>query len=202
MGDSFVQSIAQGDLIALHGLYERAHSPVFTLIMRITGNREIAEELTIDVFHGVWLGASHYDAASGTVLSWIMNEARSRAIDASPLKNRESDSQDLILKPGEVPADPIDELDAREASQSLPAALATLDLLRPATSLRGRLALRMVEETGRPLMVPSESGWSEPDCRRRGTASARRRTLDRRPEAYPGRLQLLHVRHGRRPCLE
>jgi len=38
--------------------------------MRITGNREIAEELTIDVFHGIWRGASHYDAASGAQLDY------------------------------------------------------------------------------------------------------------------------------------
>src|ERR1700745_2137088 len=76
-----VQSIAAGDQLALHALYERAHHIVFTLIIRITANRETAEELTIDVFHDVWRRASRYDAANGTVLGWIMNQARSRAID-------------------------------------------------------------------------------------------------------------------------
>src|SRR5256886_16610176 len=78
---TLVQSIAAGDQLALHALYERAHRIVFTLIMRITANRETAEELTIDVFHDVWQRASGYDAANGTVLGWIMNQARSRAID-------------------------------------------------------------------------------------------------------------------------
>ena len=55
---TLVQSIAAGDQLALHALYERAHRPVFTLIMRITANRETAEELTIDVFHDVWRRAS------------------------------------------------------------------------------------------------------------------------------------------------
>src|SRR3546814_13011070 len=75
-----VQSMAAGDQLALHALYERAHRPVFTLIMRITANRETAEELTIDVFHDVWRRASRYDPANGTVLGWVMNQARSRAI--------------------------------------------------------------------------------------------------------------------------
>jgi len=48
-----VQSIAAGDQTALHALYERAHRVVFTLIVRITANRETAEELTIDVFHDI-----------------------------------------------------------------------------------------------------------------------------------------------------
>jgi len=49
-----VQAIGAGDQLALHALYERAHRPVFTLAMRITNNRQTAEELTIDVFHDVW----------------------------------------------------------------------------------------------------------------------------------------------------
>src|SRR4051812_46494816 len=83
-----VHSIADGDELALHALYERAHRPVFTLVMRITANRETAEELTIDVFHDVWRGASRYDAANGTVLGWIMNQARSRAIDRLRFEQR------------------------------------------------------------------------------------------------------------------
>ena len=51
---ALVQSIAAGDQAALHALYERAHRVVFTLALRITANRETAEELTVDVFHDVW----------------------------------------------------------------------------------------------------------------------------------------------------
>jgi RNA polymerase sigma-70 factor, ECF subfamily len=76
-----VRSIAAGDQAALRALYERAHRIVFTLTMRITGNRLTAEELTIDVFHDVWRRASGYHPQNGSVLGWLMNQARSRAID-------------------------------------------------------------------------------------------------------------------------
>src|SRR2546422_9479077 len=76
-----VQSIAAGDELALHSLYEQMHRIVFTLIVRITNNRETAEELTLDVFYDVWRRASTYDPAGGSVVGWIMNQARSRAID-------------------------------------------------------------------------------------------------------------------------
>lgn len=78
---ALTRSIAEGNQLALHALYERAHRAVFTLIMRITGNKETVEELTLDVFHDVWRRAQDYDPANGTVLGWIMNQARSRAID-------------------------------------------------------------------------------------------------------------------------
>jgi RNA polymerase sigma-70 factor (ECF subfamily) len=76
-----VQSVALGNQDALYALYERAHRLVFTLIMRITNDGETAEELTVDVFHDVWRRAAAYDPAGGSVVGWIMNQARSRAID-------------------------------------------------------------------------------------------------------------------------
>jgi RNA polymerase sigma-70 factor, ECF subfamily len=124
---ALVQSIAAGDQLALHALYERAHRPVFTLIMRLTANRETAEELTIDVFHDVWRRASRYDAASGTVLGWIMNQARSRAIDRLRFENRKKRSHDGDVQLlAEVAADPSDVIELREQSEALRAALATL----------------------------------------------------------------------------
>jgi RNA polymerase sigma-70 factor, ECF subfamily len=83
-----VHAIAAGDQLALRALYERTHRVAFTLIMRITHDRQIAEELTVDVFHDVWRRAAKYDAAAGTVLGWIMNQARSRAIDRVRFEQR------------------------------------------------------------------------------------------------------------------
>jgi RNA polymerase sigma-70 factor (ECF subfamily) len=124
---TLVQSVAAGDQLALHALYERAHRPVFTLIMRITANRETAEEVTIDVFHDVWRRASVYDAANGTVLGWIMNQARSRAIDRLRFETRKKRSQSDDVQPlVEVAADPRDVLELREQGESLRLALAGL----------------------------------------------------------------------------
>src|SRR5215469_630814 len=124
---ALVQSIAAGDQLALHALYERAHRMVFTLIMRITANRETAEELTIDVFHDVWRRASRYDAANGTVLSWIMSQARSRAIDRLRFESRMKRSHGSAVQPlDEAAADPHDVLELREQGESLRAALAVL----------------------------------------------------------------------------
>src|SRR5712691_429893 len=85
---ALVQSIAARDQLALHSLYEQTHRIVFTLIVRITNNRETAEELTLDVFHDVWRRAPNYDPAGGSVVGWIMNQARSRAIDRLRFENR------------------------------------------------------------------------------------------------------------------
>jgi RNA polymerase sigma-70 factor, ECF subfamily len=125
-----VESIAAGDQLALHALYERAHRVVFTLIMRIITNRETAEELTLDVFHDLWRRASRYDAANGTVLGWIMNQARSRAIDRVRFERRQK-------RVDPHPSDPVaaieiddahDVLEFKQQSQALRAALMILTL--------------------------------------------------------------------------
>jgi RNA polymerase sigma-70 factor (ECF subfamily) len=126
---TLVQAIAAGDQLALHELYERSHRIVFTLIFRITANQETAEELTVDVFHDVWRRASRYDAANGTVLGWIMNQARSRAIDRLRFDTRQKRSDGADVQPlTEAAADPRDVLELREQGEALRAALAVLTL--------------------------------------------------------------------------
>ena len=123
-----VQSIAAGDQRALHALYERTNRIVFTLAVRITGNRETAEEVTLDVFHDVWRRASRYDAAGGSVVGWIMNQARSRAIDRlrfEQRKKRVGHHADGPL-PATAVSDPHDALDVEEQGRLLRSALTVL----------------------------------------------------------------------------
>src|SRR5687767_14371607 len=84
-----VHSIAAGDKSALHALYARTHRIVFTLMVRILGSRETAEELTLDVYMDTWRRASEYDLTVGPVLAWIMNMARTRAINRLHVEHRE-----------------------------------------------------------------------------------------------------------------
>lgn len=122
-----VQSVAAGNEHALHALYQMAHRLVFTLVMRITANRQTAEELTIDVFHDIWRGASRYDSTKATVLGWIMNQARSRAIDRLRFENRKKRSTaDNLPVQDEATADPDDVLALREQEAALRVALAVL----------------------------------------------------------------------------
>ena len=123
-----VRAIAAGDEQALHALYEQTHRIVFTLTMRITGNRETAEELTLDVFHDVWRRASAYDPASGSVVGWMMNQARSRAIDRLRFEQRKKRVPDhadtsVTIAPS---SSPHDVLDARDQGRVLRDALQVL----------------------------------------------------------------------------
>ena len=122
-----VRAVACGDQVALHRLYERAHRLVFTLAVRITGSHETAEEVTLDVFHDVWRRAPGYDPANGTVLGWIMNQARSRSLDRLRFDTRRK-----RVDPGSDEAeaesfpDPRDLLELKQDGDALRAAFSVL----------------------------------------------------------------------------
>jgi anti-sigma factor ChrR (cupin superfamily) len=101
--------------------------------MRSSANQETAEELTLDVFHDVWRRASLYDAESTTVLGWIMNQARSRAIDRQRFESIER----FVSWP--------------------------MGVLHPTASLQTLLARRIAEETGGEPVFPLARRWSEPE---------------------------------------
>ena len=124
---ALVRAVAAGHEVALHALYERAHRPVYTFIVRITANRETAEELTLDVFHDVWRRAAHYDPVNGTVLGWIMNQARSRAIDRLRFEQRKKRVAPSADEPPQrIEADPHDLLASKQQGEILRGAIESL----------------------------------------------------------------------------
>ena len=54
---------------------------MFGLAQRILGDRNAAEEATLDVYLQIWRQAGDYDSTRGNPLSWLCTLARSRAID-------------------------------------------------------------------------------------------------------------------------
>jgi RNA polymerase sigma-70 factor (ECF subfamily) len=126
---ALVERIAAGDQAALYALYERTHRVVFTLIIRIVANRETAEEVTLDVFHDVWRRASQYQDGSGTVLGWIMNQTRSRAIDRLRFEQRKKRVRpETELSAGMVTVDPDNVISFEQQCRALRTAL---DVLTP-----------------------------------------------------------------------
>jgi RNA polymerase sigma-70 factor (ECF subfamily) len=123
---ALVQSIATRDQRALQLLYERTHRLVFTLIVRIVNSRETAEEVTLDVFQDVWRRAPTYEASGGSVLGWIMNQARSRAIDRLRFEQRKKRVVAADGAPVESPGDPDAAFGVREQGRRVRDAMTVL----------------------------------------------------------------------------
>ena len=80
-GVNLIQRVANQDREAFSQLYERFSTLVFTLAMRMLKRRSDAEDLLQEVFVQVWRQAQGYSAERGSPEAWIINIARSRAID-------------------------------------------------------------------------------------------------------------------------
>jgi len=70
-----------GDTAALGVLYDRYGRLVFSVALRVTTNRESAEEITQDTFLRLWQQSTRYASERGSVVSWLLTIAHNRAID-------------------------------------------------------------------------------------------------------------------------
>ena len=76
-----IRQVANQDRDAFSQLYDRFSTLVFTLAMRMLRARSDAEDLLQEVFVQVWRQAQNYSTERGSPEAWIVNIARSRAID-------------------------------------------------------------------------------------------------------------------------
>jgi RNA polymerase sigma-70 factor (ECF subfamily) len=76
-----VVRMAEGDDSALGALYDRWVTTVHALAFRILADRDEAEEAVEDTFWQLWRQAASYETTRGSVATWIMTVARSRALD-------------------------------------------------------------------------------------------------------------------------
>jgi RNA polymerase sigma-70 factor (ECF subfamily) len=94
--DQYADRIQAREERALSELYDRTSRLVYSLALRILSNTADAEEVVCDVYAQIWKGATAFDRARGTYLSWILLITRSRALDRLRSRQpRESSLQPL-----------------------------------------------------------------------------------------------------------
>lgn len=101
----WIARIVDHDERALAALYDATLSRVYGVVLRVVRRAPLAEEVVEDTFFQVWRQAPRFDPARGKALTWLLNMARSRAIDAVRHESRfQHDSLDAETAP-EVQAD-------------------------------------------------------------------------------------------------
>lgn len=125
-----ISLIAQGDQQAMSALYHGTSKLVFGLVLRILGDRGLAEEVLLDVYAQVWRQAGRFDTSRGAALGWITTIARSRAIDR--LRSERHNLQEYELNEATAhEAGDVDPESASEASEMRRFIRAALDGLPP-----------------------------------------------------------------------
>jgi RNA polymerase sigma-70 factor (ECF subfamily) len=90
---------------ALGAIYDRHGRLVFAVALRITGDRETAEEVVQDVFQNVWQTAGSFQSGVGSFPSWLLGITRHRAIDATRSKRERARAREQTLDMSYAPVD-------------------------------------------------------------------------------------------------
>ena len=156
-----VSRIVHQDEAALALLYRSLCGRVHRLAMRLTRDSGAAEEVVEDVFWQVWRQAPRFDPARGPVVAWVLQIARSRAVDAwrasgrDPLHAALDIDDELAWHEASEDLDPQALLSSAQLAQQIDVALCALDpLRRQLVSLafhRGYSQSEIAEQTGLPL---------------------------------------------------
>ncbi len=75
------QRLCAGDESALADVYRQFSSFVFSLALRVIGDRSAAEDITQDVFVGLWNQPDRFDPNRGSLRSYLGTLTHRRAVD-------------------------------------------------------------------------------------------------------------------------
>ena len=78
---ALLRRMADGDEQALAALFDRWQSLVHAVVLRIVRQRDDVEDVVEEAFWQAWRQADRYEAARGSVQTWLLTIARSRALD-------------------------------------------------------------------------------------------------------------------------
>lgn len=79
-----IRKLHEGDRDALAALYDRYTPLLYPLLVRITGDRNEADDALVEVWARAWSEARAYDLNRGTVAAWLLGIARACALSRVP----------------------------------------------------------------------------------------------------------------------
>jgi RNA polymerase sigma-70 factor (ECF subfamily) len=79
--DVLMAALAERDLSALAGLYDRYGRLAYALAYRILGESEAAEDVVQDAFISAWRGAGSFRRDRGNPRGWLLSIVHHRAVD-------------------------------------------------------------------------------------------------------------------------
>ncbi len=148
--DGLLTRVADGDRDAFDKFYDASADLVFGIARRVVIDRDLAAEVTQEIFLEVWRKAQSFDASRGSARSWVAVMAKRRAIDVVRSNQAARDREDAqpagAAEPGDPVADRVVDLDDRARVSSALTALS--DLQREALDLAfyGGMTHRQVAE--------------------------------------------------------
>ncbi|MET8815038.1 sigma-70 family RNA polymerase sigma factor [Streptomyces sp. NPDC004549] len=146
------RGLVAGDERCLAAAYHRWSPLVYTLARRALGNAGEAEDVTQQVFLGVWRGRAGYRAERGPLPGWIVGIARRKIADALAARTRRGE---LVTAAGTALPGP---KAAPEPESALDRVLVRRELGRLPAAQRRVLYLAFYEDLTQP-QIAARTGW-------------------------------------------
>ncbi|MEZ4795168.1 MAG: sigma-70 family RNA polymerase sigma factor [Flavobacteriaceae bacterium] len=93
--DELILEMQQGSEKAFSTIYDRYSKAIYSVILVILKDQELAQEVLQDVFIKVWKNAHTYSLEKGRFYTWLLNIARNSAIDKTRSKSYKNTSKNL-----------------------------------------------------------------------------------------------------------
>jgi RNA polymerase sigma-70 factor (ECF subfamily) len=100
--ETLIAKIASGNRLAMQVLFARHHARIYRFVLRLLGSEAVAEDITSEVFLGVWRQAHRFEARSA-VTTWLLAIARYKAL--AELRRRPETRSDQGAVDASDPAD-------------------------------------------------------------------------------------------------
>jgi RNA polymerase sigma-70 factor (ECF subfamily) len=78
---ALVREVASGSQEALAAVYDRYAEVVYAAAIRLTSDRQIAEEVVQETFLALWNRAELFNPRAGSLAAWLHTIARNRTVD-------------------------------------------------------------------------------------------------------------------------
>ncbi|HET7459676.1 MAG TPA: sigma-70 family RNA polymerase sigma factor [Longimicrobium sp.] len=160
---ALVRRMAAGDEAALGELHDRFAPLLHSVVLRILGDADDAEEVLEETFWQAWRQAGRYEERRGGISTWLVMMARSRAVDRVRSRRRFREERwDELAEPAEsgfddgaAPVSPLDSAHDDEVRRVVARAVAGLPReQRQAVELAyfgGMSQTEIAQATGLPL---------------------------------------------------
>lgn len=123
---TLLTAAGKGDRAAFRSFYELTSRYAFGLALAVLRDRELAREVTQEVYVTVWRKSASYDRLKGSPMSWLGTIARNRAID----RLRVERARGFVSYSDELP-DLIDDSQSAEIVTDAITVRRAIDNLRP-----------------------------------------------------------------------
>ncbi|MFZ0310111.1 MAG: sigma-70 family RNA polymerase sigma factor [Candidatus Sulfotelmatobacter sp.] len=149
---AMVTSLKAGDQGAMAELYDRYSSVVYAVALRVLGDTGAAEDVLQEIFLQLWRNPGAFDAARGSLGSWLAVITRNRAIDSLRKRRPETDIEDVVLS---VAPDLAGEADRARVAEKMRGVMGTMTpVQRSALEMaywEGMSHSEIADRTGEPL---------------------------------------------------